>query len=94
MLPFGDASSGGAVQPHPSHPLHHSKPTRRQRQTIPAGGGILAGGVHGTSDGAAVPLSHGVAKFRNPKRILRRTNLRRNNAHTAEPGGCPTSDVA
>jgi hypothetical protein len=71
-LRFGDASSGGAVQPHPSHPLRQPEPPRCQRQTIPADGSVLTGRVHRTPDGAAVSLGHAVAKFRNPKRIPRR----------------------
>ena len=55
----------------PSHPLHHPKPPRRQGQAIPANGGVFAGGVHRTPDGAAVPLGHAVGDFRNPKRIPR-----------------------
>ena len=57
----------------PSHPLHQPKPPRRQRQAVPADGGILPRHVHRTPDGAAVALGHAVAKLRNPKRIPRRT---------------------
>jgi hypothetical protein len=55
------------------HPLHHPEPPRRKRQTIPADGGVLAGRVHRTPDGAAVALGHAVGKLRNPKRIPRRS---------------------
>ena len=53
-------------------PLHHPEPPRRQRQTIPADGGVLTGRVHGTPDGATVSLSHTVRDFCNPQRIPRR----------------------
>ena len=52
-----------------SHPLHHPKSPRRQGQAVPADGGILTGRVHGTPDGAAVPLRHAVGEFSAPKRV-------------------------
>ena len=54
-----------------SHPLHHPKPPRRQRQAVAAYGSVFAGGVHRTPDGAAVALGHGVREFGDPKRIPR-----------------------
>ena len=56
---------------HASHPLHHPEPPRRQRQAVPADGGVFARRVHGPPDGTAVALCHGVGEFRNPKRIPR-----------------------
>ena len=56
----------------PSHPLHHPEPPRRRRQAVPAGGGILAWGIHRTPDGAAVSLGQPVREFRNPQRNPRR----------------------
>ncbi len=55
-----------------SHPLHHPKPLRRQRQAVPADGGIFARRVHCPPDGAAVPLRQAVREFSDPKRIPRR----------------------
>jgi len=56
-----------------SHPLHHPKPPRRQRQAVAAYGSVFAGGVRRTPDGAAVALGHAVGELRHPKRIPRRT---------------------
>ena len=50
-----------------SHPLHHPKPPRRQRQAVPADGRVFAGRVHRTPDGAAVSLGQAVPTILNER---------------------------
>ena len=40
------------------HPLHYPEPPRRQRQAVPADGGVFAGGVHRPDTSPHPPFHH------------------------------------
>ena len=57
--------------PATSQPLHQPKPPRRQRQAVPADGGVLAGGVHGASPTSPHPPLHHLHMQRRRRQIHR-----------------------
>jgi hypothetical protein len=66
MLRFGDASSGGAIHLYPSTSFFHPKPPRRQRQAIPADGGVCVARIQSLTPLFASPPAHAALPRANP----------------------------
>jgi hypothetical protein len=67
-LRFGDASSGGATEPPPSHPLHHPGRTRCKRKAVSAGARVFRRRIDRAQNGAAIAPCAAIAKSSNPQR--------------------------